>query len=250
TKIINGYGPTENTTFSCCYPIERPLPVEVTSIPIGRPISNTQAYVVDEYGQPAPIGESGELYLGGAGLARGYLNQPSLTAERFVPDWLSGQPGERLYKTGDLVRYLPDRRLDFLGRVDQQVKLRGFRIELGEIETVLRQHPGTQDVTVLLREDVPGQKRLVAYVVLKAEQRDVVDVEELRSWLQERIPAYMIPSSILLLEALPLNSSGKLNRQALLPPEEYQSAKRATYTPTRTPVEEALANIWCQVLGN
>jgi amino acid adenylation domain-containing protein len=250
TQIINGYGPTENTTFSCCYPVEGILPAEVASIPIGRPIGNTQAYVVDESGQPVPVGESGELYLGGAGLARGYLNQPSLTAERFVPDWLSGQPGERLYKTGDLVRYLPDGCLDFLGRVDQQVKLRGFRIELGEIEAVLRQHPGTRDVIVLLREDEPGQKHLVAYVVLRVEQRDAVDADELRSWLQERIPAYMLPSSILLLETLPLNSSGKVNRQALLPPEEYQPTKRATYTPPRMPVEEALVNIWCQVLGN
>ncbi len=249
THIMNGYGPTENTTFSCCYAIERTVSAGARSIPIGKPIGNTRAYVVDQYGQPVPIGVPGELYLGGAGLARGYLNQPALTADRFVPDWLSGQPGERLYKTGDLVRYLPDGTLDFLCRLDQQVKLRGFRIEPGEIEAVLSQHPGVRDVAVLLREDVPDQKRLVAYVVQKPKQQSAVNLDELRRQAQEQLPEYMVPSTIMLLEALPLTSSGKVNRHALPRPDGHRPALKTAYTAPHAPVEEVLISIWTQVLG-
>ena len=159
--MINGYGPTECTTFACCYPIPQTLPAEAVSVPIGRPIGNTRAYVLDHRGQLAPIGAPGELYLGGDGLARGYLNRPELTAERFVASPF--EPATRLYRTGDRVRWRSDGVLEFLGRLDDQVKLRGFRIEPGEIEAVLRQCPGVTQCAVVLRVDRPGDKRLVAY---------------------------------------------------------------------------------------
>ncbi len=248
TQIINGYGPTENTTFSCCYTIEDALPAGARSVPIGSPIGNTQAYVVDQHGQPVPIGVPGELYLGGPGLARGYLNRPALTAERFVPDWLSGQPGERLYQTGDLARYLPDGTLDFLGRLDQQVKLRGFRIEPGEIEAVLDQHSGVREALVMLREDIPGQKRLVAYVVGEPEQ-PVLHPEELRQLVQEHLPDYMVPSSIVLLETFPLTPSGKLDRHRLPSVAIPQAEESVAFDRPRNEIEDALIAIWQDVLG-
>src|SRR4029453_13129882 len=151
-QIINGYGPTESTTFACCYRIPARLDESVSSIPIGRPIANTEIYLLDSHLSPVPIGVRGELYIGGAGLARGYLNRPELTAEKFIPNPFSDEPGARLYRTGDLARYLPDGQVEFLGRVDQQVKIRGFRVELGEIEAVLGNHPGVREAVVALRE--------------------------------------------------------------------------------------------------
>ncbi|BAZ50281.1 amino acid adenylation domain-containing protein [Nostoc sp. NIES-4103] len=185
TQIINGYGPTENTTFTCCYPIPRQLDKSVGSISIGRAIANTQVYILDEYLQPVPVGIPGELYIGGAGLARGYLNRPELNNERFIPNPFSKEPESRLYKTGDLVRYRPDGNIEFLGRIDRQVKLRGFRIELGEIETALSQHPSVQQSVVILREDTPGDKRLVAYVV---SQTTPPTISELQQFLKQKLP--------------------------------------------------------------
>ncbi|HZA22780.1 MAG TPA: amino acid adenylation domain-containing protein, partial [Dehalococcoidia bacterium] len=165
-QLINGYGPTENTTFTCCYPMTEVGQIGA-SVPIGRPIANTQVYILDRQLRPVPIGVPGELYIGGDGLARDYFHRPDLTAEKFLPHPFSEAPGARLYKTGDLVRYLPEGNLEFLGRLDHQVKVRGFRIELGEIEARLGGHPGVREVVVLAREDSPGEKRLVAYVVGK-----------------------------------------------------------------------------------
>ncbi len=168
TEIINGYGPTENTTFTCCYRIPRQLDDNLSSIPIGKPIGNTQVHILDSHLNPVPIGVPGELHIGGDGLARGYLNRPELTAEKFIANPFSNEPEARLYKTGDLARYMADGNIEFLGRIDSQVKIRGYRIELGEIESVLAQHPAIQQALVLAREDSPGDKRLVAYVVAAA----------------------------------------------------------------------------------
>ena len=183
--LINGYGPTENTTFTACYPMTD-VPALGSSVPIGRPIANTQVYILDAQLQPVPIGVAGELYTGGDGLGRGYLNRPELTAEKFIPDPFSEDPAARLYKTGDLARYLPDGSIEFLGRIDHQVKIRGFRIELGEVESVLGRHPAVEDAVVIAREDVPGDKRLVAYVV--ASHEPAPTFSELRSFLKEKLP--------------------------------------------------------------
>jgi amino acid adenylation domain-containing protein len=170
TQLINGYGPTENTTFTCCYRIPRPLGDQVTSVPIGRPIANTQVYILDTHGEPVPIGVLGELHVGGAGLAREYINRPDLTAEKFIPDPFSADSPKRLYKTGDRVRWLPDGTIEFVERLDNQVKIRGFRIELGEIEAALSHHESVRDAVVIVREDIVGSKRLVAYITPKSEQ--------------------------------------------------------------------------------
>jgi non-ribosomal peptide synthetase component F len=165
-RIINGYGPTENATFTCCHTVEDERAL-TPRVPIGRPIANTQVYVLDSHQQPVPVGVTGELYAGGDGVACGYLHQPHLTAERFVPDPFSGRPDARLYRTGDLARWRSDGNLEFLGRLDSQVKIRGFRIELGEVETVLRAQPEIREAVVVAREDSPGDKRLVAYLAAK-----------------------------------------------------------------------------------
>src|SRR5205807_1464774 len=185
--------------------------------PLGRPIANTQIYLLDCHMQLVPIGVPGELYVGGDGLVRGYFNRPELTAARFVPNPFSTEPGARLYKTGDWARFLPDGNIEFLGRLDQQVKLRGFRIELGEIEEVLRAHPAIRETVVVTREDTPGDKRLVAYVALHREQS--VTSSELRRFLQAQVPAYMVPSAFVLLDALPLTPNGKVDRHALPTPD-------------------------------
>ena len=247
TQIINGYGPTENTTFTCCYFIPQDLPPDTTSIPIGRPISNTQVYILDEYLQPVPIGVPGELYTGGDGLARGYLNRPDLTAEKFIPDSFSTEPGARLYKTGDRARYLPDGNIEFLGRIDHQVKIRGFRIELGEIESILGNHESVREVVVIAREDVPGDKRLVAYVVTEQEKNPSVSV--LRQYLKEKLPEYMAPNTYVMLEKFPLTPNGKVDRKALPSPEYARPVLEETYVTPRTFVEKALASIWADVLG-
>ncbi len=247
-QIINGYGPTENTTFSCCDTIERPLLSGAHSIPIGRPIANTQAHVLDSQGQPVPIGVAGELYLGGAGLARGYLRRPELTAERFVPHPFSSEPGARLYRTGDLVRYLPDGRLEFLGREDGQIKLRGFRIELGEIETVLTQHEEVREAAVILYEGPLGDKRLVAYVVAQHPQQALPGFD-LRRFLAGRLPDYMVPATFIQLETLPLMPSRKLDRRSLPAPEGGLNGQGKGYVAPRTPPEHVLADIWADLLG-
>jgi hypothetical protein len=243
TVVINGYGPTEGTTFTCCHAVTAESALR-ESVPIGRPIANTRVYVLDAGLQPVPPGVPGRLYAAGDGLARGYVNRPDLTAERFVPDAVSGEPGARLYDTGDLVRWRHGE-LEFLGRVDAQVKVRGFRIEPGEIEAVLESHPGVQAAAVVAREDVPGDKRLVAYVVPGAEG---VTPAGLRQMLQETLPQFMVPAAFVLLEALPLTAAGKLDRRAL-PAPELSRQPAAEFVPPRTPLEEEVAELWRAVLG-
>ncbi|MCY2962054.1 MAG: amino acid adenylation domain-containing protein, partial [Planctomycetota bacterium] len=247
-RLINGYGPTENTTFSCCHEIVQVPAENAASIPIGKPIRQTHAYVLDDRRQLVPIGVAGELLLGGAGLARGYLNRPELTAEKFVVDPFSDQPGGRLYRTGDLVRWRADGNLEFLGRMDHQVKLRGFRIELGEIEATLARYPGVKQAVVVLREDRPGDKRLVAYVVIESAAASF-NTAELRGHVLRALPEYMVPSAFVVLNALPLNPNGKIDRKALPAPEvEAVESGDALVAPS-TPVEELLAEIWEKVLG-
>ena len=239
--LINGYGPTENTTFTCCHTITD-ADLE-GAIPIGRPIANTTVYILDESMSPAPIGVPGELYTGGDGLARGYLDRPELTAERFVRDPFSDDPEARLYRTGDRARFRPDGTIDFLGRLDFQVKLRGFRIELGEIEAVLAQHPSVSACLVLLREDAPGDKRLVAYVAASAAPA----ATDLRAFLADRLPAYMVPSAFVTLDALPLTPNGKVDRRAL-PAPELAAEGGAPFVAPRGPIEETLAGIFSELL--
>ena len=188
-----------------------------------------------------------KLYIGGAGLARGYLKRPDLTAEKFIPNPFSPEPGARLYETGDLARYRPDGNIEFLGRIDHQVKLRGFRIELGEIETVLGQHPGVQETVVVAREDNMSDKRLVAYVVPNQEQAPTLS--ELRQFVEQKLPSYMVPSTFVLLDALPLTPNGKVDRQALPAPDQARPKLDRAFVAPRTPVEEVLVGIWSEVLG-
>ncbi|MFW9262285.1 amino acid adenylation domain-containing protein, partial [Nostoc sp. CALU 546] len=267
-NFFNAYGPTEA---SVCTAIAKCTPLD-QKISIGRPIANTQIYILDQNLQPVPIGVAGELHIGGAGLARGYLNARELTQEKFIPNPFcrsrgageqgsrgaeeqgsrgaevlpnsqSPIPSPRLYKTGDLARYLPDGNIEYLGRIDNQVKIRGFRIELGEIEAVLSQHPHVQASCVIAREDTPGDKRLVAYIVPQPQVTPIISV--LRSFLKEKLPEYMVPSAIAILESLPLTPNGKIDRRALPEPSSELSEK---YVAPRTPIEEILAVIWQQVL--
>ncbi|MFL5538402.1 MAG: non-ribosomal peptide synthetase, partial [Longimicrobiaceae bacterium] len=239
--LWNVYGPTETTIWSTSAAVRGGSAGTVGGqVPIGRPLANTRVYVLDAAGEPAPMGVAGELYIGGAGVVRGYLGRPEQTAERFVADPFGGEPGARLYRTGDLARWRPDGAIEFLGRTDFQVKVRGFRIEPGEIEARLAEHPGVREAVVLAREDVPGDVRLVAYVVGDA------DAESLRAHLSTALPEYMVPAAYVRLEALPLTPNGKLDRKALPAPERAAGTDR--YLAPRTPVEEVLAGIWAEVL--
>jgi amino acid adenylation domain-containing protein len=249
-RMVNGYGPTEVTTFTTCWS-GRELPAGALSVPIGRPIANTRVLVLGGDGRPVPPGVPGELFAGGDGLARGYLGRPDLTAERFVPDPCPppGAAGERLYRTGDRVRHLAGGELEFLGRLDGQVKVRGFRIELGEIEAALGRHPGVREAAVLVREDAPGNRRIVAYAV--AGDGEAPTPAALRSFAAEALPEFMVPSAWVLLDALPLTPNGKVDRRALaaLGTEAVDAAAGGEYLPPRTPVEEILAGLWAEVLG-
>ena len=252
-RMINGYGPTENTTFSTCYPVTDPHCIR-KSVPIGRPIANTRVLILDALLQPVQIGVPGELYVGGDGLARGYLNRPELTAERFIPNPLSDEPGARLYDTGDVARYLLDGNIEFLGRKDYQVKIRGFRIELGEIQTVLGQHPGVRDVVVLARADTasPTDKRLVAYVVPEEAPPSAGDqrfAHTLRDFLRKKLPEYMVPSAFVFLDGFPLSPAGKVDRRALPAPDWSSPELERAFIAPRSPVEKALADAWSRVLG-
>jgi len=240
-RFFNGYGPTECTV--CTTMIECTDSKEAP--PIGRPLPNTQVYILDAQKQLVPIGVPGELYIGGVGVTRGYLNRPELTAERFIPNPFSNDSGSRLYKTGDLTRYLPDGNIEFLGRIDQQVKIRGFRIELGEIEAVLRQNPAVEDAVVIGHEYDLNDKRLVAYVV--PSQEEVFSTTELRRYLKQKLPDHMVPSAFVRLEALPLTPNDKVDRRALLMPDRTRSAEK-TFAPPLTLFEEVLAGIWREVL--
>jgi amino acid adenylation domain-containing protein len=243
-QVFNLYGPTEDTTYTTCEAVPR----ELTGNPsIGWPIANTQIYLLNEALQPAPVGAAGELYIGGLGLARGYLNRPALTAERFVPDPFSQQPGARLYRTGDLARHLADGRLEYLGRIDHQVKVRGFRIELGEVEAALLEHGAVRAAAVVARSLDDLEKRLVAYLVAEDGQRPAGP--ELRSYLKTRLPEHMIPQDFLWLPELPLTPNGKLDRRALPDPPSLRAEGAAeNYRAPGTATEELLADIWRQVL--
>jgi amino acid adenylation domain-containing protein len=240
-KVHDLYGPTEGTTYST-WTCRTPNGLQT----IGRPIANTQVYILDGSLNPVPVGVVGELHIGGDGLARGYLNRPELTSEKFIPNPLSADPTSRLYKTGDLSRYLPDGNIEFLGRIDHQVKIRGYRIELGEIEAVLGQHPAVREAVVLAREDSPGERRLVAYVI--AAPGLAPSANELRSFLQQKVPQYMVPSVFMFLDSLPLTPNGKVDRKALPAPDQSRPELGESYSGPCTPVEELLANIWAEVL--
>jgi amino acid adenylation domain-containing protein len=246
--LIHVYGPTENTTFSAYYRVEN-VPKSATSIPIGRPITNTQIYLLDANLQPVPIGVVGELYIGGDGLAREYLNRPELTETRFIEE--TGFLKMRLYKTGDLARYLPDGNIEFLGRIDNQVKIRGFRIELGEIEAVLSQHPAVRETVVIAAEEIAGDKQLVAYIVPNQEQIPTQSAQKLalllRQFLKEKLPEYMVPKAYVLLESLPLTPNGKVDRRALKAPDI--TFDKQDYVPPQTQVEDLLVEIWAKILG-
>ncbi len=271
-ELHNLYGPTEaavDVTYWPCRPDSA-----LHTVPIGRPVANTQIYLLDARLNPVPVGVPGELYIGGIQLARGYLNRPGLSAERFIPDRFSatghpcpeGTRGARLYKTGDLARYLPDGAIEYLGRLDFQVKVRGFRIELGEIEAILGQHPQVREAIVMARQDEPGNTRLVAYVVENKEQRtngqtnkranepgnreeQGLNAQELRGFLREHLPDYMVPSACVFLDALPLSPNGKLDRKALPAPDLAHSEHIAAFSAPRAPTEELIAGIWAAVLG-
>ncbi|MEH1869179.1 MAG: amino acid adenylation domain-containing protein [Nostoc sp.] len=245
-QLINGYGPTENTTFTCCYQIPQTAKLS-NSVPIGRPIANTQVYILDSQLQAVPIGVPGELYISGDGLARGYLNRPEITDEKFIPNPFNNSKGDRLYKTGDLARYLSDGNIEFLGRLDNQVKIRGFRIELGEIEDAIAQYSGVQQTIVVVKEDGPNDKRLVAYIVPHLEQTPTKD--ELRCFLKEKLPDYMVPSAYVFLDTLPLTPNGKIDRRALPVPDSTRLDSENTYLAPRDQLEFQLIKIWEKVLG-
>jgi len=242
TRLINSFGLTETTIDSSYF---EPATIDLASeqlVPIGCPFANTQIYILDRYLQPLPIGVTGEIYIGGAGLARGYLHQPELTALKFIPNLYSKKPGELLYKTGDLGRYLSDGNIELIGRSDHQVKLRGFRIELGEIAAAIAQHPAVKETVILVHENT--SQYLVAYVVLTVKN---LQASELQQFLQQRLPSYMIPTKIVILESLPLTPNGKINRQALAKQELNESTIKSTAPRDR--LEKTLADIWAEILG-
>ena len=244
TRLVNLYGPSEATIDSTFWESKKNATSD--NIPIGKPIANAQVYLLDNYRQPVPVGVAGEIYIGGAGVGQGYHNRPELTAKHFVDNPFSKESESCLYKTGDLGRFLPDGNIQFLGRVDHQVKIHGFRIELGEIETALHQHPAVREAIVLAREDSPGDKRLAAYVVLT--QATPPTVGEWRHFLSQTLPNYMVPSAFVVLNEIPLNPSGKVDRKALPVPELDRSALGSNLVAPGTATEETLANIWREVL--
>jgi amino acid adenylation domain-containing protein len=241
-EIWNLYGPTEATANAAAGRI-----FPDGAVTIGRPVANTQIYLLDSHLEPVPVGMPGELHIGGAGLARGYLNSPDLTAEKFIPNPFGGAPGARLYKTGDMARYLPDGTIEFLGRIDNQVKIRGFRVELGEIEAALSRHTGVREAVALAREDTPGEKRLVAYIVSTGSP--VPGTSDLREFLKAKLPDYMVPSSFVFLESLPLTPNGKVNRRALPAPDASRPELENLFVAPRSSIEETLIKIYSQVLG-
>ena len=242
--LHNLYGPTEAAVDVTYWACEREG--RAATVPIGRPIANTQIYILDPRLKPTPIGVPGELHIGGVGLARGYHNRPDLTAEKFIRDPFRPEPGARLYKTGDLARYRPDGAIEYLGRLDHQVKIRGFRIESGEIETVLAAHPAVREALVLAREDSPGDKRLVAY--LTAKEQKTLNNSDLRDLLRAKLPEYMVPSAYVILDRFPLTPNGKIDRKVLPRPNVHQEAKGGSPQPIDE-LEIRIAQIWCDVLG-
>ncbi|HYX15541.1 MAG TPA: amino acid adenylation domain-containing protein [Nostoc sp.] len=246
TILVNEYGPTETVVGCCVYQV--PVGKHFTgSIPIGKAIANTQLYILDQYLQPVPMGVPGELHIGGLGLARGYLNQPELTALKFIPNPFSKQEGDRLYKTGDLVRFLPSGDIEYIGRIDNQVKIRGFRVELGEIEAVINQHPSISTSVVILREDKSGNQTLIAYTTLQPDK--TLTTPELRRFLQNKLLDHMVPTAFMILEALPLTSNGKVDRQALPMPDVLRPELEVTYVIPQTEVEKTIASVWRKALN-
>ena len=241
--LFNHYGPSESHVVTSFQLTGEPDSWDALP-PIGKPIANTEIYILDPFLNPVPLGVSGELYIGGFPLADGYLNRPELTAERFIANPFVNDPGKRLYRTGDLCRYLPDGNIQYLGRIDNQVKLRGYRIELGEVESVLAKHPAVQHAVAMVREDVPGDKRLVAYVVLGQD----ISFTELRAHLKQTLPDYMVPSAFVKMEALPLTPSGKVSRRALPPPNPDEAESVSDSFALRSPLEELLSAVWSEVL--
>ena len=242
TSVWNLYGPTETSIWSTAYQVKS----QDGSVCIGKPIANTQIYLLNSHRKPVPIGVPGELHIGGAGLARGYLNRPELTKEKFIPNPFSKEPSARLYKTGDLARYLPNGNIEFLDRLDHQVKIRGFRIELGEVESALAQHPAVQQTVVIVREYLPDDKRLVAYVV---PNETTLTHNQLRCFLKEKLPHHLVPSTFVLLNTLPLNPNGKVDRHTLPAPERIGQELAENFVAPRDELELQLAQIWEQVLG-
>ncbi|HXI89885.1 MAG TPA: amino acid adenylation domain-containing protein [Blastocatellia bacterium] len=252
-RLLNTYGPTEATIVATIADLSKPKPstAGVSDAPVGRPIPNARVYILDRHHQPAPVGVIGELHIGGAGLARGYLNHPDLTAEKFIPDPFSAEPFARLYKTGDLALYLPDGNIQIAGRIDDQVKVNGFRIELGEIETALCSSPDVHDAMVIAREDQPGEKRLVAYVVPRGSADSFAQSElrdQLRSFLKKKLPGYMVPSLFVALNELPISNSGKVDRTRLPAPDSTQIIPNDKYVRSRDPLERQLVEIWEEIL--
>jgi amino acid adenylation domain-containing protein len=249
-EVYNGYGPTEATINSTIFELGNKTERRDTylvNVPIGRAAAQNYLYVLDKNYQPVTVGVAGELYIGGPCLTRGYLNRPDITAALFIPHPFAEEPGARLYKTGDLVRYLPGGNLEFLGRIDHQVKVRGFRIELGEIEAVLEMHGHVRESVVMAREDTPGNQRLVAYLVPEEEQQ--IALAELRAFLREKLPDYMIPYAYSIMDAFPLTANGKVDRQALPAPEQLDPELTENFVTPRDPTEEVIAGICAEVLG-
>jgi len=245
-RLLNGYGPTEATIAASFCDLTQETKVRAV-VPIGKAIDNLQLYILDQHLQPVPIGIPGELHIGGVGLARGYYNRPDLTNERFISNPFRNNPNARLYKTGDLVRYRSDGNIEFLGRTDHQVKIRGFRIELGEIESTLSQHPAIQKTLVIASEDLPGNKRLVAYVIPNGQPVDLGP--ELRTYLKQTLPDYMVPSAFVMLDKFPLTPNGKIDRKALPAPDHTVTGFGQPFVPPSTLAEEVLAEIWAEVLN-
>ena len=244
-RLVDNYGPTEATIGATIYDLSA-AKTALTAVPIGRPIRNVQTYILDRSQQPVPIGVPGELYIGGDGLARGYLNRPDLTDEKFIPNPFSNERDSRLYKTGDLARYLPDGNIEFLGRIDNQIKIRGFRIELSEIQTVISQHPSVKETIVIATESIAGNKQLVAYIVCQTEV--VPPISDLRNFLKQKLPDYMIPAAFIMLDNLPLTPNGKVDRFALPKPETAYQQLATTFVPPHTSIQKILATIWAEVL--
>jgi amino acid adenylation domain-containing protein len=243
--LLHVYGPTETTTFASFYPVKT-VDADAATVAIGRPIANTEIYILDAQLNPVPIGVTGELYIGGPGVARGYLNRPELTAAKFIANPFHGDPEARLYRTGDLARYLPDGNIEFIGRIDHQVKIHGYRIELGEIEAALSQHPAVREAVVMAQEYGPSEKRLIAYVVTAGVSRATDD--ELRRALQQRLPEYMVPAAFVFIDALPLTVNGKVDRKSLPKPESIGRQNGGGYIAPRTAAEAKLAEIWAATL--
>jgi len=245
-KLINGYGPTEGTTFTTCYPVTDEAELDC-SVPIGRPVANTTVYLLDKHGAPVPVGVTGELFIGGDGLALGYLQQPELTRERFIPDPFSPLENAKLYRTGDIARYRLDGNIEFLGRIDDQVKINGYRIEPGEIISVLHKHPDVREAVIVTRSDRPDDKRLTVYMVAVA--GIVLSKADIHAYLQKHLPAFMIPTSFVVLDSFPLTPNGKIDRAALPDPQQHRTEYKHEFKAPETQTELTLAQIWKDLLN-